>query len=100
MVGPTDPAWEPRDREWALAWQQVEAARCKACGTFHDEWEADRFAYVADTWVCPGCENLENERKNDPNKDHGGTAGLKTYLVPRAVAEAAEAAEAAEGAAA
>lgn len=71
-----------------MAYQQVEAGRCRGCGTFHDEWTEDRFAYVAHTWVCPGCENLENERHNDPDKGRGGTPGLKTYLIPRAVAEA------------
>lgn len=88
MIGPTDPAWEPRDRELALAYRQVDATRCHGCGTHRDEWDEDHFAYVAHAWVCPGCENLQNERHNDPRKETGGTPGLKVYLIPRAVSEA------------
>lgn len=91
MVGPTDPQWNELDREYALAYQLVESGRCNGCGTHKDEWEDDRFAYVAQAWVCPGCENLENERHNDPSKD--GTPGRKTYLLPRQVSEMLEAME-------
>lgn len=93
MVGPTDQQWTPDDSELALAWKRVQAERCNSCGTFKDEWEDDRFAYIAHTWVCPGCENIENERHNDPAKDHGGTPGLKTYLLPREVSETLDAEE-------
>jgi hypothetical protein len=86
VVGPSDPQWEERDYELALAYERAEAGRCRGCGTFKDEWEADRFAYVASAWVCPGCENLENEKHNDHTQ--GGRPGLKTYLLPREVAEA------------
>lgn len=97
MVGPADPQWETRDYELALAYQQMEAGRCTGCGTFKDEWDTDRFAYVAETWICPGCENLENERHNDHTE--GGRPGLKTYLLPREVAEALDTEDALEEAA-
>ena len=58
--------------------------RCSGCGTFPDEWERDRFAYVSHSSVCPGCENMENEKKNIPE---GGLPGLKIYLLPRQVSE-------------
>lgn len=88
MVGPTDPQWEQLDREYALAYRAVERGRCGGCGTFADEWDEDRFAYIAHDWICPGCENLDNERHNDPRE--GGTPGRKTYLLPRQVSEAME----------
>lgn len=90
VVGPSDPQWELRDSELALAHRRVQAEKCNGCGTTKEEWEEDRFAYVAHTWVCPGCENVENERHNDPLKDEGGTPGLKTYLLPRQVSEAVD----------
>lgn len=93
MVGPDDPQWTPDDAELALAWKRVQADKCSGCGTAKDEWEEDRFAYVAHTWVCPGCENIENEKQNDPRKDQGGTPGLKTYLLPRQVSEQLDAEE-------
>lgn len=96
MVGPGDPQWAPDDREYALAYQRVQAEKCSGCGTAKHEWEEDRFAYVADTWVCPGCENIANETHNDPLKESGGTPGLKTYLLPRQVSEAQDALEAGE----
>ncbi len=86
MVGPDDPQWEPRDRELALAYQRTDLERCRGCGTSPDEWAADRFAYVSHASVCPGCENLENEQRNDQRP--GGTPGRKVYLLPRAVSEA------------
>lgn len=84
MVGPNEPRWEDRDRELALAFVQMDHERCSGCGTFKDEWDRDRFAYVAHSTICPGCENLENEKENVPQ---GGLPGLKTYLLPRQVAE-------------
>jgi len=84
VVGPNDARWEDRDRELALAWMRMDRERCSGCGTFQDEWDRDRFAYVAHARVCPGCENLENEKHNLPRE---GVAGLKSYLLPRQVAE-------------
>lgn len=84
VVGPGEPRWEDRDRELALAYTAMDRERCNGCGTFQDEWDRDRFAFVAHTSVCPGCENLENERANVPKE---GVPGLKMYLVPRQVSE-------------
>lgn len=66
----------------------MDRERCSGCGTFKDEWDRDRFAYIAHGTVCPGCENLENEKHNVPD---GGVPGLKIYLLPREVSEAMEA---------
>lgn len=88
MVSPGEPRWEERDRELALAYMAMDRERCSGCGTFEDEWGRDRFAYVAHATVCPGCENLENEKLNIPDE---GAPGLKIYLLPRQVSEQMEA---------
>ena len=88
VVGPGQPRWEEEDRELALAYMRMDRERCSGCGTFSDEWDRDRFAYVAHATVCPGCENLEREKDNVPAE---GVPGLKTYLLPRQVSEQMEA---------
>lgn len=93
VVGPGDPQWEVDDAAYAVAFRRIEAEKCPGCGTTKEAWDEDRFAYVAHTWVCPGCENVANEQHNDPKKDSGGTPGLKTYLLPRQVSEALDAEE-------
>lgn len=59
---------------------------CDGCATRREDWEKDRFAHVAKSWQCPGCELLAMERSNVPE----GLEGVKTYLVPRERGEAAK----------
>lgn len=47
------------------------------CGTRKDEWQEDRFAYVAMSERCPGCEILEQESATH-DKD---AKGVRSFLV-------------------
>ena len=76
-------SWSDEDQDKALAFLRVRAETC-ACGTRREEWDNDRFAFVAESYTCPGCEVLEMEHDNI-DKDR---KGVKTYLQPRAIAEA------------
>jgi hypothetical protein len=67
--------WLPEDRDKAIAFQRAKAEVC-ICGTRKSEWKKDRFAYVADIDICPGCEIKEMERDNIPED----VKGAKIYL--------------------
>lgn len=77
-------SWDELDRQYALAWEANQAEIC-ACGTRADEWEHDRFAYVAQSRRCPGCEIIEQEREQQRGLP-GGDKGLRVFLMPRALA--------------
>lgn len=77
--------WSDDDQDKALAWMRERGATCGNCGTRKDEWEQNRFAYVSETYRCPGCELIEQERRNIPE---GQTDGVQIYLVPRELATA------------
>lgn len=74
--------WSVLDREKALAYQGWKARHCPGCGTREEEWDpergGDRFAYVAETYRCPGCELRAMEQENIPD----GAKGVKIALVP------------------
>lgn len=71
-----------------MAWQAEMRLHCPSCGTRKDEWEHDMFAYVPDTYRCPGCELIEQTQRHLREDDGGAgqTEGVKVRLVPRAVA--------------
>lgn len=75
-------SWDEDDQDKALAYRREQATVCTGCGTRRAEWEADRFAYVAQSHQCPGCEVLSQEQDNVPPK----ARGVHSYLVPRAFA--------------
>lgn len=77
-------SWEDEDQDKALAYLRDKATVCGGCGTRPREWAGDRFAFVAQHSVCPGCEVLEME----PDNVHENQKGVRYFLVPRAVAEA------------
>jgi hypothetical protein len=77
-------AWDLEDREKALAFTREKAKVCAGCGTRAEEWKADRFAYVAQQWYCPGCDLIEQEREN-VRED---AKGVTIYLAPRELASA------------
>lgn len=56
---------------------------CPTCGTHPEEWEADRFAYVAEQRHCPGDELIAMEQDNVRE----GAKGIRVVLVPRHIAE-------------
>ncbi len=64
-------SWSDEDRAKALAYRRYEAQRCRGCGTRQKEWDADRFAYVAQSRVCAGCELIAQERRNAPEGQEG-----------------------------
>lgn len=78
-------SWSEDDQDKALAWTREKRLTCTGCGTRRDEWEQDRFAYVADAYRCPGCELLQQERRNIPE---GEGDGVQIYLIPRQLATA------------
>ncbi len=80
-------SWDECDQDKALEWAREQATVCSGCGTRKVEWERDRFAYVTDAFICSGCELVEQERENIPEK----AKGVRIRLLPRAVAEAMEA---------
>jgi hypothetical protein len=71
-------AWPDADQDKALGFLREQRQVC-TCGTRRDEWERDRFAYVAEQYQCPGCELLEMERAQVP--EHA--RGVKVFLVPK-----------------
>jgi anti-sigma factor RsiW len=65
------------------------AATCPRCGTRHDEWDADRDAYVGATHYCRGDDVLAMAQEALPKDKDGRTLpGFVAYLEPRDVAEA------------
>lgn len=63
--GSGEPAvWTEQDAEYALAWQARQAVACSNCGTRREEWDKDRFAYVAHQQYCPGCEVLHQAQRD------------------------------------
>lgn len=70
--------WSELDQDKALAWVRRKAEQCNGCGTRRQEWLDDRFAYVAESYTCPGCEVIAQERGNVPDK----AKGVHIRLVP------------------
>lgn len=56
-------SWSEESQDKAMAFLRLRDETCE-CGTRLEEWEDDRFAYVAHSWQCPGCEVLELEEDN------------------------------------
>lgn len=75
-------SWDEEDQDKALAHLRYQASVCNGCGTRKDEWSEDRFAYVAQSDRCLGCEVLAQEKDNLPED----TKGIRLFLVPRAFA--------------
>lgn len=82
-------SWDPDDQDKALAYLRAKAELCAECSTREKDWVQDRFAFIANTKQCPGCEATEMERNNIPEN----AKGIKVFLEPREVVEAREAAE-------
>lgn len=78
--------WDEDDQDIVIGFlrEQRKAQGCSGCGTRMEEWEEDRFAYVAEVEQCPGCELLAMEQKQIP-KD---MEGAKVFLMPREMYEA------------
>lgn len=80
MGGPLE--WTAYDRALAIAFEQELAKACRSCGTEQAAWDprqgGHRFAFIAETSRCPGCEVLEMETESWPR----GEKGLKARLVP------------------
>lgn len=75
-------AWDPDDRDKAVAWMVRQSDTCPGCGTRGDEWDpargGDRFAYEARIRQCPGC--VELERAQDAPEMRQGR-GMRVDLV-------------------
>ena len=74
--------WSDRSQDLALAYKRLEREQCPGCGTRLEEWDGNDFAYVAESFVCPGCEVLELEDGNIPDK----AKGVRKRLVPNPAA--------------
>ena len=77
-------SWSEDDQDKALAYVRDRAEVCGGCGTKAKEWAADKFAFVAQSTTCLGCEVIEMERDNV----HEDAKGVRIFLVPRAMAAA------------
>ena len=74
-------SWDEDDQDKALAFMAEKATICRDCGTRDSEWAKDRFAYVADTERCPGCEILEQENDNmAKERADGKMKGVRVFL--------------------
>jgi hypothetical protein len=76
-------AWPDDDQDKALAYERAMRSVCARCGTRPAEWEADSFAYVGQSYACPGCEIRVQEQQNLPD---GAAEYTAVYLAPKAVA--------------
>ncbi|WP_228718401.1 hypothetical protein [Kitasatospora acidiphila] len=85
LTGAGSGRWTALDRAKALAFLAYRRHVCDGCGTRAAEWDeragGDRFAYVAETVRCPGCELVEMERERVPDGAEG--RGVKIGLRPR-----------------
>ncbi len=85
LMGAGDGRWSALDRAKALAFAVFSRAVCEGCGTRAAEWDegsgGDRFAYVAESHRCPGCELVGMEQEQVPQGPDG--RGVKIGLRPR-----------------
>ena len=85
LLGVGEGRWSALDRAKAMAYLAHQRQVCEGCGTRAGEWDeqsgGDRFAYVAQTHRCPGCELVEMEREQVPDGAEG--RGVKIGLAPR-----------------
>lgn len=70
--------WEPDDQDKALALMRDRNTRC-GCGTRASDWKEDPDAYIAWQRHCPGCDRIEQERKNLPDN----ARGVHVILLPK-----------------
>lgn len=75
--------WSDEDRNAALDFEAAMRTVCRSCGTRAAEWAEDRFAYVGQFYSCPGCEVIDQERRNVPESALPYT---QIYLAPLAEA--------------
>jgi hypothetical protein len=82
-------SWDQDDQDKALAFLRVQRETCQNCGTRMEEWDGkrggDRFAYVAESERCPGCELIAQEHENIHNaagESGGTTKGVRVFLLP------------------
>lgn len=87
VAGPGEPLWLDLDRAEILAFQRLDRATCRQCGTRHDEWVdehgklLDEPPYVALEHRCHGCtarDRLDSGRTDQARQDRG----LRSVLVP------------------
>lgn len=77
-----DPEWTDEDQDKALAWLREDAKVCPNCRTRADLWASsprDQPPYLGQMHHCPGCEALEQEQRNIPERAQNHT---RAYLVP------------------
>lgn len=76
------PSWSADDRAKVEAYRDWKQGVCPSCGTHADWWDpangGHRFAFIADTFRCAGCEIKEETRDQIP-KD---TKGVHVFLTP------------------
>lgn len=76
------PRWTHEDRAKVEAYEDWKANLCPSCNTHADWWDpakgGHRFAFVTDSYRCPGCELKEQERDQIPDK----TKGVHVFLTP------------------
>lgn len=84
--------WDADDRDKAIWWHVRKAAACRSCGTRPEEWDpesgGDRRAYVATTYTCRGCQQLEARRDALTGKEGRGVHVTLTRPEPEEVSDA------------
>lgn len=72
--------WPEADQDAALEWAAREAARCSACGTWHDEWDVppEQHPWHAHPQMCPGTKYV-TQLQNSP-RFRDAPAGLQFVL--------------------
>lgn len=74
--------WTAEDRAKVIAYDEWKAGECPQCHTRSEWWDPDqgghRFAFIADTHRCPGCEIKEQEREQIPKE----AKGIHVFLTP------------------
>jgi len=69
-------SWPAMDQDKALAFLRRKALSCSGCGTRREEWDKDRYAYVASAQRCTGCELIAMESEQVPPHEKGIRIGL------------------------
>lgn len=82
-------AWDPDDRDKALAYRARQRDACPNCGTRAAEWDervgGHRHAYVPVKHRCRGCELVEGMRSSTTSEDGKGVyIALRAREVSRA----------------
>lgn len=73
-------AWPETDQDLALAWRRKENRKCPNCHTTPEQIEGNEPELVATYDVCRGCLDVEEKRKQIPERKR---PGARVFFTPR-----------------